>query len=92
MNGSGELASRSRRLSATLLDLCLVFCFGLVLLLVTGWLEDAEDFARGGFVPHNTSSGDHEFPDSKWLATVELQSDNRKTNHRNPDCDADGHK
>lgn len=48
MNGSGELASRSRRLSATLLDLCLVFCFGLVLLLVTGWLEDAEDFARGG--------------------------------------------
>ena len=48
MNGSGELASRSRRLSATLLDLSLVFCFGLVLLLVTGWLEDAEDFARGG--------------------------------------------
>ena len=48
MNGSGELASRSRRLSATLLDLCLVFCFALVLLLVTGWLEDAEDFARGG--------------------------------------------
>ena len=48
MNGSGELASRGRRLSATLLDLSLVFCFGLVLLLVTGWLEDAEDFARGG--------------------------------------------
>ncbi|MCY4532326.1 MAG: RDD family protein [Gammaproteobacteria bacterium] len=48
MNGSGELASRIRRLSATLLDLGLVFCFGLVLLLVTGWLEDAEDFAGGG--------------------------------------------
>ena len=48
MNGSDELASRSRRLSATLLDLSLVFCFGLVLLLVTGWLEDAEDFAREG--------------------------------------------
>lgn len=48
MNGSGEPASRSRRFSATLLDLILVFCFGLVLLLVTGWMEDAEDFGRGG--------------------------------------------
>lgn len=40
-----EVPGRGRRLLATIIDLILVFCFGLLLMLVTGALEDAEDFA-----------------------------------------------
>jgi uncharacterized RDD family membrane protein YckC len=43
-------AGRGRRLLATIIDLILVFCFGLLLMLVTGALEDAEDFAGEYFL------------------------------------------
>ena len=44
MNAEMDLAGRGRRFLATLLDLTIVFLFGLLLMLVSGVLEDAEDY------------------------------------------------
>lgn len=43
------LAGRGRRLAATVIDLLLVVITGFALLLVTGALEDAEDYASSYF-------------------------------------------
>ena len=50
MSATPTLAGRGARLVAVLIDLVLVFAFGLFLMLATGALEDAEDYAGSWFL------------------------------------------
>lgn len=46
MNETGDLAGRGRRFAATAIDFVLVPSLAILLMLVTGALEDAEDYAN----------------------------------------------
>ncbi len=70
-----RLAGRGRRLVATLIDMLLVPALTVLLVMITGVMEDAEDYRNSMWMRERVSAGGGELSDSQRVLAVHARAD-----------------